>query len=36
MVIIQSLTAEIRRGTKKKPQGKNILVCPITQGGHKD
>jgi len=33
---IQSATAEIRRGEKKKekrkkkkPQGKNIMVCPI-------
>jgi len=32
---IQSVTAEIRRGKKeeegkkKKPQGKNIMVCPI-------
>jgi len=40
MVDIQSLTAEIRRGKKrkkerkKKPQGKNIMACPITQGGH--
>jgi len=38
MVDIQSLTAELRRGKKKKeeeedrkkPQGKNIMVCPIT------
>jgi len=38
MADIQSLTAEIRRGKKrkkekeerkKKPQGKNIVVCPI-------
>jgi len=33
MADIQSLTAEIRRGKKrrrkKKPQGKNIMVCPI-------
>jgi len=32
MVDIQSATAEIRRGKKeerkKKPQGKNIMVCP--------
>ena len=42
MVDIQSPTAEIRRGKKeeerkkrrKKPQGKNIMACPITQGGH--
>ena len=37
----QSVAAEIRRGKKveeeeerKKPQGKNIMACPITQGGH--
>jgi len=35
MADIQSLTAEIRRGKKKKKegkklQGKNIMVCPIT------
>jgi len=35
MVDIQSMAAEIRRGKKedrrrKKPQGKNIMVCPIT------
>jgi len=43
MVDIQSETAEIRRGKKrrrkmkkKKPQGKNIMVCPITQGDHKN
>jgi len=32
MVNIQSPTAEIRRGKKedrKKPQGKNIMACPI-------
>jgi len=40
MADIQSVTAEIRRGKKrkkkkeeekrrKKPQGKNIMVCPI-------
>jgi len=38
MADIQSATAEIRRGIKKKneeerrrkkPQGKNIMVCPI-------
>jgi len=32
MVDIQSGTAEIRQGKedrKKKPQGKNIMVCPI-------
>jgi len=37
MVDIQSATAEIRRGKKKekerrrkKPQGKNIMACPIS------
>jgi len=35
MVDIQSIAAEIRRGIKKeerrkKSQGKNIMVCPIT------
>jgi len=36
MVGIQSVAAEIRRGKKdrrrkrKKPQGKNIMACPIT------
>jgi len=36
MVDIQSPTAEIKRGIKKeeerrkKPQGKNIMACPIT------
>jgi len=35
MADIQSATAEIRRGKKerrkkkKKPQGKNMMVCPI-------
>jgi len=34
MVDIQSATAEIRRGKKeerrkKKPQGKNIMACPL-------
>jgi len=36
MADIQSATAEIRRGKKeerrrkkKKPQGKNIMVCPV-------
>ena len=40
---IQSPAAEIRRGKKieedrrrrKKLQGKNIMVCPITEGDHK-
>jgi len=42
MVDIQSATAEIRRGKskkerrrKKKPQGKNIMACPIAKVGHK-
>jgi len=42
MVDIQSPTAEIRRGKieerrrrKKKSQDENIMVCPITQGDHK-
>jgi len=40
MVDIQSATAEIRRGKKKKErkkksQGKNIMVCPIPEGDHK-
>jgi len=37
MVDMQSVAAEIRRGKKerlkidrKKPQGKNIMACPIT------
>jgi len=35
MVDTQSAAAEIRRGKKEeeernKPQGKNIMVCPIT------
>jgi len=41
MADIQSAMAEIRRGKKrkkkerkKKPQGKSIMVCPITQGDH--
>jgi len=39
MVDIQSATAEIRRGKKKKerrkkPQGKNIMSASATQGGH--
>jgi len=43
MADIQSATVEIRRGKKerrrkkrKKPQGKNIMACPIPQGGHKN
>jgi len=44
MVDIQPAAAEIRRGIKKKmeedrrkkPQGKNIMACPITQGGHNE
>jgi len=38
MVDIQSPNAEIRQGKKKKKKdrnhGKNIMVCPITQGDH--
>jgi len=38
MVDIQSMATEIRQGKKKKdrkkPQGKNIMVCPITYGDH--
>ena len=40
MVDIQSATAEIRRvkeeeeRKKKKPQDKNIMACPVPQGGH--
>jgi len=38
MVDIESATAEIRRGKKrrrqKKPQGKNIMSSSATQGGH--
>jgi len=35
MVEIQSAAAEVRRGKKEeerrwKPQGKNIMACPIT------
>jgi len=37
MVDILSAAAEIRRGKKdrrrKKPQSKNVMACPITQGG---
>jgi len=38
MVDIQSPTAEIRRGNKKrrKKQDENIMVCPITKGDHKN
>ena len=38
MVDTQSTAAEIRRGKKegKKPQGKNIMVCRITQGDHNE
>jgi len=34
MVDIQSATAEIRRGKKKKKQDKNIMSASATQGGH--
>jgi len=42
MVDIHFATTQIRRGKKKKkeerqkkkPQGKNIMACPIKQGGH--
>jgi len=43
MADIQSPTAEIRRGKKvtkkerrikKKPQSKNIMLCPIPYGDH--
>ena len=43
MVDIQSPTAEIRRGIKKrkiedrkKPKGKNIMSASATQGGHNE
>jgi len=43
MVDIQSATAEIRRGKKKKkmedrkkPRSKNIMSASATQGGHND
>ena len=38
MVDIQSATAEIRRGKKKKNklQDKNIMSASATQGGHKN
>ena len=32
----QSTAAEIRRGKKKKPQGKNIMSACAVQGGHKN
>ena len=35
MVDIQSATAEIRRGKKKKKQDKNIMSASSRQGGHK-
>jgi len=40
MAHIQSATAEIRRGKKdrkieKRNHGKNVMACPITEGGHK-
>jgi len=41
MADIQSPTAEIRRGKRKKEeegkktQDENIMVCPIPQGDHK-
>jgi len=38
MIDIQSAAAEISEERKKteikKPQGKNIMVCPIPQGDH--
>jgi len=37
MADIQSATAEIRRGKKKKkPQGKNTMSASATQGGHNE
>jgi len=38
MVDIQSATAKIRQGKKKKkkPQDKNIMSASATQGGHKN
>jgi len=42
MVDIQSVTAEIRRGKKRKkerkkqPQDENIMSASATQGGHKN
>jgi len=39
MADIQSPTAEIRRGKKKKEEERNrmkiYMVCPVTQGDHK-
>jgi len=43
MIDIQTATAENRRGKKKKeedrkkkkPQDRNIMACPIPQGGYK-
>jgi len=40
MVDMKPAAAEIRRGKKereedrKKPQGKNIMACPISYDGH--
>jgi len=34
MVDIQSATAEIRRGKKKKPQDENLMSASATQDGH--
>jgi len=34
MADIQCATAQIRRGKKKKPQGKNIMSTSATQGGY--
>jgi len=40
MVVIHSAAAEIRQGNKKgrnkieETTGKNIMACPIPQGGH--
>jgi len=38
MVAIESVAAEIRpekKERRKKQQDKNIMACPIPQGGHK-
>jgi len=35
-VDIQSTTAEIRRGKKKKKQDQNIMSASATQGGHNE